>query len=55
LSGLVRAFNRLDASSGHRFGSADAEDVMEAVGKLALACGVSDAAFDAKIDAVREF
>jgi hypothetical protein len=55
LSGLVRAFNRLDAAHGHRFGAPDAEDVMEAVGELALACGVTGAVFDAKIDAVREF
>jgi len=55
LIALVQAFNRLDEAHQHPFDTADAEDIMEAIGELALVCNVSDDLFDAKIDAVREF
>lgn len=55
LATLVRTFNQLQGRHGHSFDTTDAEDIMEAVGTVAFACGVDDAVFDDVIDAVREF
>jgi hypothetical protein len=55
LAMLVRTFNKLDGHHGYAFESTDAEDIMEAVGQVAFACGVEDAVFEDVIDAVREF
>lgn len=55
LSRLVRTFNALDGHHGRSFDTIDAEDIMEAVGTVAFACGVDDAVFDDVVDAVRDF
>lgn len=55
LARLVRAFNRLDGRHGHAFDGTDAEDIMEAVGTVAFACGVEDDVFDEVVDSVRVF
>jgi hypothetical protein len=55
LTKLVRTFNRLGPAHGHTFDSTEAEDIMDAVGTVALACGVDEATFDTAIDAARKF
>ena len=55
LSKLVRTFNALDGHHGRIFDTIDAEDIMDAVGSVAFACGVDVAVFDDVIDAVRDF
>ena len=55
LATLVRSFNKLNGRHEHEFDTTDAEDIMEAVGTVAFACGVEDAVFDDVIDSVREF
>jgi hypothetical protein len=55
LATVVRAFNKLDGRCEHSFDSTDAEDIMDAVGMVAFACGVDDDVFDEVIDAAREF
>lgn len=52
---VVRSFNALDGRYGREFDTVDREDIMEAVNKVAFACGVEDAVFDESIDAEREF
>lgn len=51
---LVKDFNRLDGRE-HSFDTTDAEDIMDAVGTVAIACGVDDDTFDDVIDAARDF
>lgn len=55
LARLVRTFNSLDGQHGRSFDTADSEDIMDAVGTVAFACGVEDSVFDEVIDSVREF
>ncbi len=55
LAKLVRTFNALDGHHGRTFDTIDREDIMEAVGTVAFACGVDDAVFDDVIDAARDF
>lgn len=55
LAQLVRTFNQLDGQHGRRFDTIDREDIMEAIGTVALACGVPDEVFDEEIDAERDF
>ncbi len=55
LAALVRTFNRLDGRHGRTFDTADREDIMEALGTIALACRVDDETFEAVVDAVRDF
>jgi len=55
LTKLVRAFNRLGKAHGHTFDTTEAEDIMDAVGTVALACGVDETTFDDAIDAARKF
>lgn len=55
LTTLVRTFNQLDGRHGRSFDTTDAEDIMDAVGTVAFACGVEDDVFDEVIDAVRDF
>ena len=55
LVSLVKRFNQLDGRHGHSFDTTDAEDIMEAIGTLALACRVDDETFDEVIDAARTF
>ncbi len=55
LAKLVRTFNELDGSHGRSFDTIDREDIMEAVGTVAFACGVEDSVFDVVIDGERNF
>jgi hypothetical protein len=55
LSKLVRTFNTLDERHDHPFDTIDREDIMEAVGTIAFACGVGDDVFEEVIDAERDF
>lgn len=55
LAALVRTFNALDGQHGHPFDSTDADDIMDAVGTIAFACGVGDVVFDGVIEAARTF
>jgi hypothetical protein len=55
LATLVRTFNKLDGSHGRTFDTIDREDIMEAIGTVAFACGVADEVFDEVIDAERDF
>jgi hypothetical protein len=55
LARLVRTFNALDGHHGRSFDTIDAEDIMDAVGTVAFACGVDDEVFDEVIDAARDF
>ena len=55
LATLVRTFNTLNAQHGRCFDTTDAQDVMDALGTVAFACGVDDAVFDEVVDSVREF
>jgi hypothetical protein len=55
LAKLVREFNRLGSAHEHTFDATESEDIMDAVGTLALACGVDEEAFDERIDAARKF
>ena len=55
LAALVRTFNKLDGRHGRSFDTVDAEDIMEAIGTVAFACGVADEVFDEVVDAERTF
>ena len=55
LATLVRAFNKLDGRHGREFDTVDREDIMEAIGTVAFACGVDDDVFEDVIDAERDF
>jgi len=55
LATLVRTFNRLEGRHDHGFDTVEREDIMEAVGLVAFACGVDDQVFDEVIDAARSF
>ncbi len=55
LATLVRTFNKLDGRHGREFDTVDREDIMEAIGTVAFACGVDDDVFEDVIDAEREF
>lgn len=41
LLALARTFHKIGERHGHQFDATDREDIMDAVGKLAVACGVS--------------
>ena len=51
----MRTFNALDGHHGRNFDTTDADDIMDAVGTIAFACGVDDAVFDHVIGAARDF
>lgn len=55
LATLVRTFNELDGRHGRQFDTIDREDIMEAIGTVAFACGVPDEVFDEVIDGERDF
>lgn len=55
LTTLVKTFNKLNGRHGRSFDTTDREDIMDAVGTVAFACGVDDDVFDEVIDAVRDF
>lgn len=55
LTAVMHAFNRLDGKHEHSFDTIEREDIVEALGTIARACGVDDQTFDDVIDAAREF
>ena len=55
LAKLVRTFNEIDERHDHPFDTIDREDVMEAIGTVAFACGIDDDVFEEEIDAERDF
>lgn len=46
LAQVVKGFNALDGAHGHTFDGVDREDIVDALGTLALACGVDDETFE---------
>jgi hypothetical protein len=46
LTQVVKRFNALDGAHGHTFDTIDREDISDALGTVALACGVDDETFE---------